>query len=926
MIDSDFAVLFSALTGNHPLRWQGRLFERMRRGDLPLTCSLPTGLGKTSVIPIWLIAFALRADTTGQKLPRRLFYIVNRRTVVDQATDMAERLRRRLVGFDSTLSSHEVEALARLKEILVRCAAANGTDPVAISTLRGDLADNEEWKADPARPAIVIGTIDMIGSKLLFSGYGDGPYRRAHHAGLVGQDSLIVHDEAHLTPAFGQLLRCIADEQRRCHEPRPIHVMELSATTRGTGDDTLELEQEDDQDPLVQQRVDAQKWVKIHLSTNESTLDQIVDLAMAHEPNSSKVLIYLRSPEDVKSIAGKLEKKLGANAGDRIATLTGTMRGWERDLLVRTNGVYRALLDEQFRVHRTVYLVSTSAGEVGIDLDADHMVCDLTTLDSIIQRLGRVNRCGGEWRVATVDIVASGESISSSRKSNADTSSKDPAASGEEHETNPDGSGKEGETSSEAARTSPSRLSKNKIDSRLRATIDLLRKLPKDGGERLEATPRALKNLIFDITEDEKQAAFAETAKIIGVTDILLDSWSLTSIKGKLPGCPEVADYLHGLTRELPETYVVWRKEVDWFADARVDADVVRDWFRACRIKARERLRDHSTRIKKNLKAILANHRKSGTEKDFSVILLDERGEPRWSRLSMIVEKQFRLDYLTVVLPVEVGGLNDQGMLDATSADKIARAVVDDDQRKVITWTEGDDLPSNLVEKERVPLNVPEGDEEVNAKYVLLLVALEESAMENPESTAACQTLHDHSAEIAECATRIAKALALDAGIADALAEAARRHDLGKARKIWQWYARNANLSVPLAKSTKYLHGRVLGGFRHEFGSLLESAADQGMSNHPERDLVLHLIASHHDWARPHFEPRSFDNEKFTTAENETEALEVMRRFGRLQQRFGRWGLAWLESLLRCADITASRLASDMTFQAAEQTTPETAV
>jgi len=34
---------------------------------------------------------------------------------------------------------------------------------------------------------------------------------------------------------------------------------------------------------------------------------------------------------------------------------------------------------------------------------------------------------------------------------------------------------------------------------------------------------------------------------------------------------------------------------------------------------------------------------------------------------------------------------------------------------------------------------------------------------------------------------------------------------------------------------------------------------------------------------------------------------EVFERFGHLQQRFGRWGLTWLESLLRCADIAASK-------------------
>ncbi|MEI6251713.1 MAG: hypothetical protein WCP30_02805, partial [Mycobacteriaceae bacterium] len=48
----------------------------------------------------------------------------------------------------------------------------------------------------------------------------------------------------------------------------------------------------------------------------------------------------------------------------------------------------------------TVYLVCTSAGEVGINISADHLVCDLATFDSMAQRFGRVNRFGdGDARV-----------------------------------------------------------------------------------------------------------------------------------------------------------------------------------------------------------------------------------------------------------------------------------------------------------------------------------------------------------------------------------------------------------------------------------------------------------------------------------------------------------------------------------------------
>ncbi len=71
----------------------------------------------------------------------------------------------------------------------------------------------------------------------------------------------------------------------------------------------------------------------------------------------------------------------------------------------------------------------------------------------------------------------------------------------------------------------------------------------------------------------------------------------------------------------------------------------------------------------------------------------------------------------------------------------------------------------------------------------------------------------------------------------------------------------------------------------------------------------MHLIAAHHGRARPHFP----DGEDFDDNHRDDKALavaaEVPRRFARLQRRYGRWGLAYLESLVRAADIMASRKA-----------------
>jgi len=54
----NFSKQFSALTGFDPMPWQEALYARFvagSDGNIPACCDIPTGLGKTSVIAIWLI-------------------------------------------------------------------------------------------------------------------------------------------------------------------------------------------------------------------------------------------------------------------------------------------------------------------------------------------------------------------------------------------------------------------------------------------------------------------------------------------------------------------------------------------------------------------------------------------------------------------------------------------------------------------------------------------------------------------------------------------------------------------------------------------------------------------------------------------------------------------------------------------------------
>src|SRR5690606_18530101 len=88
----EFAVFFRAVHGVPPFPWQTRLAARAATGDWPRMLDLPTGSGKTAAIDVALFALALSAGTRPRTAPLRIVYVVDRRTVVDQAFERACRI------------------------------------------------------------------------------------------------------------------------------------------------------------------------------------------------------------------------------------------------------------------------------------------------------------------------------------------------------------------------------------------------------------------------------------------------------------------------------------------------------------------------------------------------------------------------------------------------------------------------------------------------------------------------------------------------------------------------------------------------------------------------------------------------------------------------------------------------------------------
>ena len=124
-----FRKEFAALQGGDPFPWQQRLFLQFCAGEIPAALDLPTGLGKTSVMPIWLMARALAPDAARKKIPRRLAYIVDRRVVVDQATTEAEKLREWLEKSGADLKPALNIASTKLPISTLRGAGALGGPP-----------------------------------------------------------------------------------------------------------------------------------------------------------------------------------------------------------------------------------------------------------------------------------------------------------------------------------------------------------------------------------------------------------------------------------------------------------------------------------------------------------------------------------------------------------------------------------------------------------------------------------------------------------------------------------------------------------------------------------------------------------------------------------------------------------------------------
>jgi CRISPR-associated endonuclease/helicase Cas3 len=418
----DFADFFHALYHVPPFPWQVRLATQVaERGEWPDLLDLPTSAGKTAAIDIAVFHLALQADRGAHRqAPARIAFVVDRRLVVDDAFSRAKRIAAAL----RTASGGVLGTVAHRLRFL-----AGDADPLVARRLRGGIPREDDWARTPAQPTVLCSTIDQVGSRLLFRGYGVTDSMKPIHAGLIGADCLILVDEAHLAEPFRQTLEWVrtyrGDSWREIQRSHcsPWNVTILTATPGMGTTRRFELDDDDRNDKVLRGRLSAAKPARLvaarrlHQTRNQNQKEvspegvseitlsddgEIVEAVVAEvrevferfrdrAGEHAAIGVVLNRVARARSVFTILRNALGDEAD--VLLMIGPSRAIEREQLVdqlepiRSGSSVRALF-------RPLILVATQCLEVGVDIDFDGLVTEVAPLASLRQRFGRLNRTG----------------------------------------------------------------------------------------------------------------------------------------------------------------------------------------------------------------------------------------------------------------------------------------------------------------------------------------------------------------------------------------------------------------------------------------------------------------------------------------------------------------------------------------------------
>jgi CRISPR-associated endonuclease/helicase Cas3 len=510
----DFAAFFAAVHGTPPFPWQQRLLHHLaEHGVWPEVLDLPTGSGKTAALDIAVFHLALEASRGPERrAPIRIAFVVDRRLIVDDAFSRAMRLQ-------SALGQPEA-AIVEQAALALRTVAGDDQPPLLVRRLRGGAPREDDWARTPVQPTILCSTVDQVGSRLLFRGYGISDRMKPIHAGLLGSDCLILLDEAHLAEPFRQTLAAVG--RRRQGDRAPWGTAVLTATPGKRTNIPFELQDDDRRHPILSARLAASKpatLIEIAGKQGVPADDRRIETIAEQTKEALRVLretipipamgVVVNRVGRARAVFERLKDEL---TDATVILIIGPARSIDRERqaieqlrLIRT-GAERTM-------PKPLIVVATQTIEAGVDIDLDGLVTEIAPLDALRQRFGRLNRAGRAFApVAT--IVAHRDDIG--------VKADDPVYG--------------------------DRIAKT-WNALLNATSGSLNDCVDFG---IDPFPRELIDAADDIVSQKPDAPI--------VLPAYADLWSQTS---PIPNAdPEVALFLHGPDRKPASLQVVWRADI----------------------------------------------------------------------------------------------------------------------------------------------------------------------------------------------------------------------------------------------------------------------------------------------------------------------------------------------------------------------------
>jgi CRISPR-associated endonuclease/helicase Cas3 len=413
-----FKDFFEAVWQRQPYPWQVELSKRVHEDRWPSSLDLPTGTGKTCVLDVALHHFV---SDGGRTAPRRIFMVVDRRIIVDQVGLHARTILEAIDGSHEQGSKRR-DVLRPFRTALQSIVGA-GAPLLHTDLLRGGTIRTDAWAKYPHTPVLAGSTVDQVGSRLFFRGYGVSDRMRALHAGLLGCDTLIFLDEVHLARPFADVLEQLIRLRRRrgtADLGRPFEVVQLSATPgssnleadSGPGSEhppqgsresfrVLRLTEHDRRNERLAQILGAKKPATLEEVPVRGKNEAVKRHALAVSAVRNALEMIAEGRGAVAIVVNRVDtaRRAWALLEEHRSTfdtdlLTGRMRPLDQQEVIRR--ISSRVLAGRVRSGdaRPFVLVTTQCVEAGADYDFDGLVTEAASLDALRQRFGRLDRRG----------------------------------------------------------------------------------------------------------------------------------------------------------------------------------------------------------------------------------------------------------------------------------------------------------------------------------------------------------------------------------------------------------------------------------------------------------------------------------------------------------------------------------------------------